>query len=167
MASYVDKIVDRGALLMRARAWRARGETRGASIVLANGCFDVLHAGHVRYLRAAAQLAGKLVVAVNADASTRQLKGPGRPILPEQARAELVAALAGVAAVTIFPELTVEPLLRALRPDIHAKGTDYTPESVPEAALARELGIAIHIVGDPKHHATRDLFARIREERRY
>lgn len=157
MPSYADKIASRGDLLARTRAWLANG----ATIALANGCFDVLHAGHVRYLRAAAQLADRLVVAVNADASTRQLKGPGRPILPEQARAELVAALAGVAAVTIFPELTVEPLLRALRPDIHAKGTDYTPESVPEAALARELGVAIRIVGDPKHHATRDLFARI------
>jgi rfaE bifunctional protein nucleotidyltransferase chain/domain len=161
--SYQDKILDRSALIARVAAWR----DQGLRIVFANGCFDVLHAGHVRYLQAAAALADRLVVGVNADLSTRQLKGPNRPILPERARAELVAALRGVAAVTIFPETSVEPLLRALRPDIHAKGTDYTPETVPEAAVARELGIAVRIVGDPKHHATRDLFARIRAERRY
>lgn len=161
--SYADKILSRPALEARVQQWRVRGET----VALANGCFDVLHAGHVRYLQAAAALADHLVVGVNADASTRALKGATRPILPERARAELVAALECVAAVTIFPELSVEPLLRTLRPDYHAKGTDYTPDSVPEAALARELGIAVRIVGDPKHHATRDLFARIREERRY
>jgi len=162
MTGFQDKIVSRPELLARAAAWRAAGNP----IAFANGCFDILHVGHVRYLRAAAALpvagqALRLVVAVNSDASTRALKGPGRPILPQQARAELVAALRGVAAVTIFDELTVEPLLRALRPDFHAKGTDYTPDSVPEAAIARELGIAIRIVGDPKDHATRTLLARL------
>jgi rfaE bifunctional protein nucleotidyltransferase chain/domain len=153
------KILTRSALLARAAAWRAEA----ASIVLANGCFDILHAGHVRYLQAAAACADHLVVAVNADAAVRRLKGPGQPILDEQARARLVAALRGVAAVTIFDELTVEPLLRALRPDVHAKGTDYTADTVPEAAVARELGIAVRIVGDPKRHSTRDLLARLRE----
>ena len=152
------KILGRPALLERAAAWRAGG----TSIALANGCFDILHVGHVRYLQAAAAEADHLVVAVNSDASARQLKGPGRPLLPARARAELVAALRCAAAVTLFDELTVEPLLRALRPNVHAKGTDYTAASVPEAAVARELGIAVRIVGDPKHHATRDLLARIR-----
>ena len=157
MSGFRDKILDRPALLERAAAWRAAGD----SIVFANGCFDLLHVGHVRYLQAAAALGQRLVVGVNADASTRQLKGPHRPILPELARAELVAALRGVDAVTIFPELSVEPLLRALLPDIHAKGTDYTPESVPEAALARQLGISVRIAGDPKDHSTRALLARL------
>jgi rfaE bifunctional protein nucleotidyltransferase chain/domain len=153
------KILTRPALLDRAAAWRARR----ATIVLANGCFDLLHAGHIRYLQGAAACGGHLVVAVNADAAVRRLKGPGQPILDEQARARLVAAVRGVAAVTIFDELTVEPLLRALRPDVHAKGTDYTPDTVPEAAVARELGIAVRIVGDPKRHSTRDLLTRLRQ----
>ncbi|HVA63780.1 MAG TPA: adenylyltransferase/cytidyltransferase family protein, partial [Terriglobales bacterium] len=145
MASFRDKIVDRAVLLDRAASWRAAGDT----IVLANGCFDLLHVGHLRYLQAAAALGTRLVVAINSDASTRQLKGPGRPVLAERARAELVAALRGVAAVTVFDELSVEPLLAALRPDLHAKGTDYTPDTVPEAATARALGIGVRIVGDP------------------
>ena len=157
MQSYRDKICTAAEAEARVRSWRAAGET----IVFANGCFDILHVGHVRYLRAAAELGGRLVVGVNSDAGTRRLKGPARPILPERARAELVAAVRGVAAVTIFDALTVEPLLRRLRPDIHAKGTDYSRETVPEAAVARELGIAIHITGDPKQHSTRDLLARI------
>ncbi len=153
-----DKILAREPLLNRAREWRGRRQT----IALANGCFDILHVGHVRYLQAAAAVADHLVVAINSDASTRQLKGEGRPILPEQARAELVAAVRGVAAVTVFDELSVEPLLRTLHPDFHVKGTDYTMESVPEAAIARELGIAVRIVGDPKHHSTRELLDRLR-----
>jgi len=156
---FADKILERDALLARASAWR---ESK-ATIALANGCFDILHVGHVRYLQAAAALADHLIVAVNSDASTRQLKGPGRPILPQRARAELVAALRCAAAVTIFDELTVEPLLRALHPDFHAKGTDYTAASVPEADVAEQLGVGIRIVGDPKIHATRDLLARIRQ----
>jgi len=160
MQSYRDKICLRDELVERAAAWRAHGDV----VVFANGCFDILHVGHVRYLRAAAELGDRLVVGINSDDSTRALKGPQRPILPERARAELVAAVRGVAAVTIFSELSVEPLLRHLRPDIHAKGTDYTPETVPEAEIARELGIAIRIVGDPKHHSTRDLLARVAQK---
>ncbi|MGH9413790.1 MAG: adenylyltransferase/cytidyltransferase family protein [Terriglobales bacterium] len=157
MLNYLDKIVSRDALLECAAAWR----DQHASIALANGCFDVLHVGHIRYLQASAALADHLVVAVNADSSVRRLKGPGRPVLPERARAELVAAVRGVSQVTIFDETTVAPLLRALRPDFHAKGTDYTPESVPEAALARELGVAIRIVGDAKCHSTQALLDRL------
>ncbi|MGH9475941.1 MAG: adenylyltransferase/cytidyltransferase family protein [Terriglobales bacterium] len=155
--SFLDKIVSRPVLLERAAAWRAEGE----STVLANGCFDVLHVGHIRYLQAAAALAPHMVVAVNSDSSTRQLKGHGRPILPERARAELVAAVRGVTLVTLFDELTVELLLRVLRPDFHAKGTDYTPASVPEAATASELHIAVRIVGDPKNHSTQSLLQRV------
>ena len=151
------KILSRPDLLAQALRWRGAGE----SVVLANGCFDILHVGHIRYLQAAAGCGDRLVVAINADGAVCRLKGPGRPILDQAARARLVAALRGVAAVTIFPELSVEPLLRALRPDIHAKGTDYTADSVPEAAVARELGVAVRIVGDPKHHSTRDLLARL------
>lgn len=160
MRSFRDKILGRDALLAQAVRWRQAKET----IVLANGCFDLLHAGHVRYLQAASALGGRLVVAINGDASAKRLKGPGRPVLPERARAELVAAVAGVAAVTVFEELTVEPLLRALRPDIHAKGTDYTAETVPESAVARELGIVVRIAGDAKEHSTRGLLARIRRD---
>lgn len=154
----MGELMSREQLLARAAEWRRRGER----IVLANGCFDILHVGHVRYLQGARALGDRLVVAINSDAGTRALKGDGRPILPEQARAELVTAVRGVDAVVIFAELTVEPLLRALRPDIHAKGTDYTPESVPEAAVAAECGIAVRIVGDPKHHSTRSLLTRLR-----
>lgn len=159
MLNWDGKIVSRPALLETAAAWCERGETT----VLANGCFDVLHVGHVRYLQAAAALADHLVVGINSDSSARQLKGVGRPILPQSARAELVAAVRGVALVTVFDETSVEPLLRALRPQFHAKGTDYTTASVPEAAVARELGIAIRIVGDAKRHSTRELLQRVRE----
>lgn len=152
------KILARPDLVAQARDWRARGER----IVLANGCFDILHVGHVRYLQGAAALGARLVVAVNSDQSTRRLKGEGRPILDERGRAALVAAVRGVAAVTIFDELSVEPLLRALRPDVHAKGTDYTAATVPEAAVARELGVEVAIVGDPKDHSTQALLARLR-----
>jgi rfaE bifunctional protein nucleotidyltransferase chain/domain len=152
------KILARPDLIAQAQAWRARGER----IVLANGCFDILHVGHVRYLQGAAALGARLVVAVNSDQSTRRLKGEGRPILDERGRAALVAAVRGVAAVTIFDELSVEPLLRALRPDVHAKGTDYTAATVPEAAVARELGVEVAIVGDPKDHSTQALLARLR-----
>lgn len=138
--------------------WKRAGDR----IVFANGVFDILHVGHVRYLQGARALGDRLIVAINSDASTRALKGPGRPILPERARAELAAAVRGVDAAIIFPELTVEPLLRSLRPDIHAKGTDYTPESVPEAAVAAACGIQVRIVGDPKQHSTRDLLGRLR-----
>jgi rfaE bifunctional protein nucleotidyltransferase chain/domain len=137
----------------------------GRGVVLANGCFDVVHAGHVRYLHGARAEGDFLVVGINSDASTRALKGPGRPILPQDARAQLVAALAAVDYVVIFDALTVEPLLRALRPDVHAKGTDYTAQNVPERAIADELGIRVAIVGDPKEHSTRDLLAQVRARR--
>lgn len=131
-------------------------------IVLANGIFDLLHAGHVRYLQAAKAEGNILVVAVNSDSSAKQLKGEGRPILTERARAALVAALAAVDYVVIFDELDVKPLLRELQPDVHAKGTDYTAETVPERELAEMLGIRVAVVGDPKQHSTRELLARLR-----
>lgn len=135
----------------------------GQRVVLANGCFDILHVGHVRYLQGARREGDVLIVAVNSDASTRTLKGPGRPVLPARARAELVAALAAVDHVVVFEELDVRALLRELRPDVHAKGTDYTAETVPEREEARQLGIRVAIVGDPKQHSTRDLLARIQQ----
>jgi rfaE bifunctional protein nucleotidyltransferase chain/domain len=141
-------------------------EHRRAShkIVFANGVFDLLHVGHVRYLEAARAEADLLVVGINSDSSTRTLKGPGRPILTERARATLVAALKCVNYVVIFDELDVNSLLKELQPDVHAKGTDYTPDTVPERELAALLGIRVAIVGDPKQHSTRDLLARVRRE---
>jgi rfaE bifunctional protein nucleotidyltransferase chain/domain len=154
----VGIVVSRDELLKRIAADRAAGRT----IALANGCFDVLHVGHVRYLQASAREADRLVVAINDDRSVASLKGPGRPILPAADRAELVAGLRGVDYVTIFPESTVTPLLLALRPDAHCKGTDYTTETVPERETVLGYGGRIAIVGDPKDHSTRDLLARIR-----
>ena len=141
----------------------ARDRAAGKTIAFANGCFDLLHVGHVRYLQAASREADRLVVAINDDASVCGLKGPGRPILRESDRAELVAALRGVDYVVIFPEPTVTPLLLALRPDVHCKGTDYTVDTVPERETVRGYGGRIAIVGDPKDHSTRDLLARMRE----
>lgn len=134
----------------------------GHKIVFANGVFDLLHVGHVRYLQAARAEGDVLVVGINSDASTRKLKGEGRPILTERARATLVAAIAAVNYVIVFDELDVKPLLREIQPDVHAKGTDYTAETVPERDLAKLLGIRVAIVGDPKDHSTRDLLARLR-----
>jgi D-glycero-beta-D-manno-heptose 1-phosphate adenylyltransferase len=133
-------------------------------IVFANGVFDLLHAGHVRYLQAARSEGDVLVVGINSDASTRKLKGEGRPILNERARAALVAALEAVSYVVVFDEPDVNALLREFQPDVHAKGTDYTADTVPERELAKLLGIRIAIVGDPKHHSTRDLLARLRDD---
>jgi rfaE bifunctional protein nucleotidyltransferase chain/domain len=133
----------------------------GRSIALANGCFDLLHVGHTRYLQAAAAEADRLVVAVNSD-EMAGTKGTGRPILAAADRAELVAALRGVDYVVIFPEPTVAPLLELLKPDVHCKGTDYTVDTVPERESVRSYGGRIAIVGDPKDHSTRDLLARIR-----
>jgi len=142
-----------------------RERVAGKSIAFANGCFDLLHVGHVRYLQAAAAEADRLVVAVNDDRSVAGLKGPGRPILSASDRAELVAALRGVDYVVVFGDTDVARLLRAIRPDVHCKGTDYTVESVPERAVVAEYGGRTAIVGDPKSHATRDLLARIRGDR--
>ena len=152
------KVLPLSTLVEQVRAARAAGRT----VALANGLFDLLHVGHLRYLEGAKAEADLLVVAVNADASARALKGEGRPVVPEGERAELVAGFACVDWVTIFSDRTVEPLLRALRPDVHCKGTDYTAETVPERELARELSIRVAIVGDPKDHATSDLLARLR-----
>ena len=156
--SVASKVVDRAELLRRAAAWRAGGE----SVALANGLFDLVHVGHLRYLEAASDEADRLVVAINADASARRLKGPDRPIVPEAERAELIAGFGCVDAVVVFEETTVEPLLRELRPDVHCKGTDYTADTVPEREVARSLGIRVAITGDAKSHATRDIIARVR-----
>ena len=150
-------VVTRDELIERV----ARDRQCGLTIAFANGCFDLLHVGHIRYLQAAAEEADRLVVAVNDDVMAGA-KGPGRPILPADARAELVAALRGVDYVAIFPEPTVTPLLTLLKPDVHCKGTDYSVESVPERDTVRAYGGRIAIVGDPKDHSTRDLLARIR-----
>ncbi|HWK11172.1 MAG TPA: adenylyltransferase/cytidyltransferase family protein [Vicinamibacterales bacterium] len=152
-------MLSRDALVAAVAADRAEGRT----IAFANGGFDLLHVGHVRYLQAAAREADRLVVAINDDASVRALKGEGRPILAAADRAELVAALRGVHYVTIFPEATVAPLLLALRPDVHCKGTDYTAETVPERETVSAYGGRIAIVGDPKDHSTRDLLSRLRQ----
>jgi len=140
-------------LAAQVRQWRAAGE----KIILTNGCFDLLHVGHVRYLRAAKELGGRLIVAVNSDASTRALKGEGRPRVPGEERAELLAALSDVDAVTIFDAPDVTGLIRLLRPDIHAKGTDYTEQNVPERDVVIACGGRVAIVGDPKDHSTTDL----------
>jgi rfaE bifunctional protein nucleotidyltransferase chain/domain len=150
-------IVDMPQLLEWVRETRARGET----IAFANGCFDVLHVGHVRYLQASAAEADRLIVALNDDRSVQQLKGAGRPILPAEARATLVAALRGVDRVVLFSETTVADLLRAIKPDVHCKGTDYTVDSVPERHIVLEYGGRTAIVGDPKDHSTRDLITQI------
>ena len=150
------KVLDRAALAKRAKEWRAAGE----KIILTNGCFDVLHVGHARYLAGAKALGGRVVVAINDDAGVRKLKGDGRPRVPETERAELVAALADVDAVVIFSEPDVRALIRELRPDIHAKGTDYTADSVPERDVVRECGGRVAIVGDPKDHSTSEMLRR-------
>jgi rfaE bifunctional protein nucleotidyltransferase chain/domain len=152
-----ERIVSRERLADLVRADRQAGRT----IAFANGCFDLLHAGHIRYLQAASREADRLIVAVNDDAVASK-KGPGRPILNAAERAELVAAIRGVDYVVIFPEPTVEPLLNLLKPDVHCKGTDYTSDSVPERDTVLGYGGRIAIVGDPKDHSTRDLLARIR-----
>jgi rfaE bifunctional protein nucleotidyltransferase chain/domain len=153
----VGEILTREALVARVRDERAAGRT----IAFANGCFDILHVGHVRYLDAAAHEADVLVVAINDDASVNALKGENRPIMAAEHRAELVAALRSVDFVVIFPEPTVTPLLEALRPDVHCKGTDYTADTVPERDTVHAYGGRIAIVGDPKNHSTRDLLERI------
>lgn len=149
----VRKIFTRDKIESLVRNWREAGEC----IVLANGNFDLLHVGHVRYLRGAKELGGKLIVAINADESVRALKGEGRPIMPAAERAEIVAAFSDVDAVVIFSELDVRQLIREICPDIHAKGTDYTVDSVPERDVVVECGGRVAIVGDPKDHSTSEI----------
>ena len=149
----MSKTLGRKELRELVEQWRRGGER----IVLANGNFDLLHVGHVRYLRGAKELGGKLVVAINSDESVRTLKGEGRPLMPEGERAEIVAALGDVDAVVIFPELDVRALIREIRPDIQAKGTDYTVDSVPERDAVAEYGGRVAIVGDAKDHSTSEM----------
>ena len=153
----MGEVLSREDLAIRVAAERTAGRT----IAFANGVFDLLHVGHVRYLQGAAQEADVLVVGINDDASVRALKGDGRPVLDAASRAELVAALRCVDYVVIFPELTVGALLELLRPDVHCKGTDYTVDSVPEREIVKAYGGRTAIVGDPKDHSTRDLLARV------
>jgi rfaE bifunctional protein nucleotidyltransferase chain/domain len=153
-------ILDRETLVERI----ATEKERRSRIVLANGCFDVLHAGHVRYLNGARALGDVLVVAINSDKQARALKGAGRPILSERERAEIVASLEVVDLVTIFDEPTVEELLLAIQPDIHAKGTDYTKETVPERDVVRSYGGCVAIVGDPKDHSTSQMLKKVTGE---
>jgi D-glycero-beta-D-manno-heptose 1-phosphate adenylyltransferase len=154
-----SKIVSRDRL----RELLAEHRGRGDRVVFANGCFDTLHVGHVRYLEGARREGDILVVAVNSDSSVCALKGSGRPILPESARTDLVAALRAVDYVVLFSEPNVEALLESLRPDVHAKGTDYTAETVPERATAARLGVRVAIVGDPKDHSTREFLESVRK----
>lgn len=139
-------------------AWRASG----LSVALANGVFDLLHVGHVRYLEGAKALADRLVVAVNSDASTQAFKGPTRPIIPQEERVELLEALRCTDLVFLFDELDVRRVIRALKPDVHVKGTDYTPESIPERAEVEAYGGRVAVAGDPKDHSTSDLIGKLR-----
>jgi rfaE bifunctional protein nucleotidyltransferase chain/domain len=148
-----SKVLGRDQLQSQVEAWRSAGDR----ITLANGCFDLLHVGHVRYLHAAKGLGGRLVVALNSDESVRFLKGEGRPLMPAEERAEILAALADVDAVVIFRERDVRAIIREIHPDIHAKGTDYTAESVPEGDVVREYGGRVAIVGDPKNHSASEI----------
>lgn len=156
------RVFSRDALQRQIEVWRARQD----KIVLANGCFDLLHAGHVRYLHAARQLGDRLVVAINSDESVRELKGEGRPLMPASERAEILAALSDVDAVVIFSEHDVSSLIREIRPDIHAKGTDYTVENVPERETVIACGGRVEIVGDPKDHSATEIIGKIRERSR-
>ena len=150
-------LVDAEEAGRRAAAWRAQGKR----VVLANGCFDLLHVGHVRYLEAARALGDALVVGINSDASVARLKGAGRPVMAERERAEILGALAAVDLVVLFEEDSADALIARVRPDVHAKGTDYTEDTVPERDAVRAAGGRIAIAGDPKSHATRDLIADI------
>ena len=148
-----NKIVTREQLRQRVANWRKAGER----ITLANGCFDLLHVGHVRYLHAAKKLGGRLIVALNSDSSVKTLKGPDRPLMPENERAEILSALQDVDAVVIFSEPDVRALIREVRPDVQAKGTDYTADTVPERDVVRECGGRVEIVGDPKDHSVTEI----------
>ena len=157
MSDYNDKILSRSQLRNRVDEWRRDG----TPIILTNGCFDLLHVGHIRYLHGAKSLGGKLVVAINSDRSVRELKGEGRPAMPQNERAEILAALADVDAVIIFDEPDVRALIREIRPDVQAKGTDYTRENVPERDEVLACGGRVEIVGDPKDHSTSDLLKQL------
>ena len=161
MSEHKSKILSRQALRERVEEWRRRGEP----IVLTNGCFDLLHVGHVRYLRGAKALGGKLVVAINSDDSVRTLKGEGRPAMPAGERAEILAALSDVDAIVIFDEPDVRALIRELHPDVQAKGTDYTRENVPERDEVLSYGGRVEIVGDPKDHSTTELLNQLKPPR--
>lgn len=156
----LDKIRTLAQVAEERERWRAEGRT----VALANGIFDLLHVGHVRYLQGARDLADVLVVAVNSDASTRAYKGPGRPYIPESERAELVAALACTDRVIVFDEPNVRGVIRALKPDLHVKGTDYTPDSIPEADEVRAYGGRTAVAGDPKNHSTTEIAHRTGRE---
>ncbi|MDY7229989.1 adenylyltransferase/cytidyltransferase family protein [Hyalangium rubrum] len=158
--STVDKIGTLAQVAEERERWRAEGRT----VALANGIFDLLHVGHVRYLQGARELADVLVVAVNSDASTRAYKGPGRPYIPEAERAELVAALSCTDRVIVFDEPNVRSVIRALKPDVHVKGTDYTPDSIPEADEVRAYGGRTAVAGDPKDHSTTEIARRMGRE---
>lgn len=157
--SLAKKIYPRESLAAQVQRWREQGET----IILANGGFDLLHVGHVRYLQGAKALGGKLIVAVNSDSSLRGLKGAGRPLMPAAERAEILAALEDVDAIVIFDERDVRALIRELHPDIHAKGTDYTRDSVPERDEVLAYGGRVEIVGDPKDHSTTSLLSQVQQ----
>ncbi len=152
-------ILRRDQLIEAVNALRADGR----KIILANGCFDVFHVGHVRYLKGAKNVGGTLIVGINSDEQTRFLKGEGRPFVPENERAEIVASLRSVDLVTIFNEPTVEELIMAIRPDFHAKGTDYTENTVPEGEIVKGIGGKVVIVGDPKDHSSTELIGLVRE----
>lgn len=161
MTDFPTKLLSRQAARARVEQWRRAGE----QVVLANGCFDLLHVGHVRYLHGAKALGGRLVVALNSDESVRKLKGEGRPLMPEQERAEIISALTDVDAVVIFSEADVRTLIRELRPDVQAKGTDYTAESVPERDTVIECGGRVEIVGDPKDHSTTEFVSQMKRDK--
>ena len=152
-SNFYAPVLDRTRLSAKVAVERKNG----ATIVLANGCFDFFHAGHIRYLAGAKELGDCLIVGINSDEQVRKLKGENRPLIPERERAEIVSALRFVDLVTIFDEPTVEELIRAIRPDFHAKGTDYTPETVPERRIVAECGGKVMIVGDPKNHSSTNL----------
>ena len=153
MSEKNSKVLDRAELRKQVEAWRAAGDR----ITLTNGCFELLHVGHIRYLRAAKELGGRLVVAINSDDSVRALKGEDRPLMPAEERAEVLSALADVDAVVVFPERDVRAIIREIHPDVHAKGTDYTESSVPEGKEVREYGGRVAIVGDPKNHSASEI----------
>ena len=157
----LDKVQRLAEVVEQRERWRAEGKT----VALANGVFDLLHVGHVRYLEGAKELADCLVVAVNSDASTRAYKGPGRPHIPEGERAEMVAALACTDRVMVFDEPNVRTIIRVLKPDVHVKGTDYTPDTIPEGDEVRAYGGRVAVAGDPKNHSTTELAQRLQAER--